>query len=154
MSSPEELAKLVLFNLENQHDWAELKTHGENLPRPIISGLPPRRLYVHPDEQIEIIQIEKKEKIEVPQPPEFEWVLPLHLTEKWSIQRFAEVFDAIDAVPPGKDPLESVDSSGNAQWKKWRSLKRGKRILLAAVQDDSTVNYYLMHEGIVKPRQN
>lgn len=152
----ESLAQTVVYNLENQHDWTKLQTHRmPGLSRPLISGLPPRRLYVHPDEQIEIIMAEKNREERIPQPPEFEWVLPIHLAEKLSIKAFAEVFDAIDAIPPSDNPQEATSlEDEDAHWKQWRGSKRGKRILLATVQDDSTVVYYLMHDGIVKPRQN
>ncbi|GAB1320424.1 putative tRNA-splicing endonuclease subunit tsp-1 [Madurella fahalii] len=150
------LTKIVLNNLKNQHDWTRVQEHTQsNLPRQLLSGLPPKRLYVHPDEQIEIIKAEKELKKRIPQEPEVEWVLPLHLSEKWSPKQFAAVFDAIEAIPPGaadQDSLEADDT--DSQWKLWRGPKRGKRILLAAVQDDSTVTYYWMHDGLVKPRQN
>jgi tRNA-splicing endonuclease subunit Sen15 len=161
MSIPDHIAGLVevvLNNLENQHDWTELKTHSKpELARTLISGYPPRRLYVHPDEQIEIIKAEKNRAEPIPQPPEYEWVLPMHLEEKWTVGRFAAVFDSIEAIPP----LTGVAADGKPaadqeleQWQRWRGAARGKRILLATVQDDSTVVYYLMHDGIVKPRQN
>jgi tRNA-splicing endonuclease subunit Sen15 len=158
-SAPENeaLAKIVLNNLENQHDWTGAKVHTQaNLPRPMIYGLPPKRLYVHPDEQIALIKAEKNRSERIPQPPEVEWVLPLHLAEKWSPAQFAAVFDAIDTIPPGSvDEEESTDpEDADAQWKLWRGAKRGKRILLATVQDDSTITYYFMFDGLVKPRQN
>jgi tRNA-splicing endonuclease subunit Sen15, fungi type len=153
----EDLAKIVLNNLENQHDWTGAKVHSQaNLPRPIIYGLPPKRLYVHPDEQVAIIRAEKNRRDRIPQPPELEWVLPLHLAEKWSPAQFAAVFDALEAIPPGdasEDASADIPDSG-AEWKLWRGPKRGKRLLLATVQDDSTVTYYFMHDGLVKPRQN
>ena len=37
---------------------------------------------------------------------------------------------------------------------KRESRKKAKRIVLAIVNDDSTVVYYIVHERIVKPRQN
>jgi tRNA-splicing endonuclease subunit Sen15 len=152
----EALTNTVLNNLENQHDWTQLKVHrSPGMSRPLISGLPPRRLYIHPVEQIEIIMAEKNRDERIPQPAEFEWVLPTHLAEKWSIKAFAEVFDSVEPVPPSDNPQESSElGKEDAQWKQWRGVKRGKRILLSTVQDDSTVVYYLMHDGIVKPRQN
>ncbi|KAK3322273.1 tRNA-splicing endonuclease subunit Sen15 [Apodospora peruviana] len=152
----EALTKIVLNNLENQHDWTQIKVHTQaNLARPVIFGLPPKRLYVHPDEQIATIKAEKDRKEPVPQTPEFEWVLPLHLAEKWSLGQFAAVFDALDAIPPSAahSPDDEPDAD-DAEWKLWRGPKRGKRLLLATVQDDSTVTYYWMHDGLVKPRQN
>ena len=152
----EALTRVVLNNLEYQHDWATVQSHTQpSLPRPLIYGLPPKRLYVHPDEQIDIIKAEKELGDRIPQEPEVEWVLPLHLSEKWSPAQFAAVFDAIDAIPPGAADQETVDAGGSgAQWKLWRGPKRGKRILLATVQDDSTVTYYWIFDGLVKPRQN
>jgi tRNA-splicing endonuclease subunit Sen15 len=152
----DDLTRTVLYNLEHQHDWTQLRVHKQpGSARPLISGLPPRRLYVHPDEQIEIIMAEKNREERIPQPPEFEWVLPTHLAEKWTIKGFAQVFDSIGPMPPSDNPQESSDlGNEDAQWKQWRGAKRGKRILMATVQDDSTVVYYLMHDGIVKPRQN
>lgn len=160
---------------------------------------------------------------------EREWVLPTSLREKWSLRRFAEVFDAIGAVPPSSPPLspplpQSSSSSttisarlsststsaqlpsasasehserkqqdggaedgererdkvgeGNGNTgekdqgaaregeesegeKKAPSGKKnekrkygGKRVLMAIVGTDSTVVYYIVHEGVVKPRQN
>jgi tRNA-splicing endonuclease subunit Sen15 len=110
---------------------------------------------VHPDEQIDIIKAEKEQGKPIQQEPEVEWVLPLHLSEKWSPAQFAALFDAIEAVPPGGGRQEPLDLDGtDAQWRLWRGPKRGKRILLATVQDDSTVTYYWIHDGLVKPRQN
>lgn len=159
MASPDHLdalTRVVLNNLEFQHDWITVQSHTQpNLQRPLIYGLPPKRLYVHPDEQIDIIKAEKDRGERIPQEPEVEWVLPLHLTEKWSPAQFAAVFDAIDAIPPGGAGEEAFDGNGSdAEWKLWRGPKRGKRILLATVQDDSTVTYYWIFDGLVKPRQN
>lgn len=153
------LTKVVLNNVENQHDWTHIQVHTQpDLPRPLIYGLPPKRLYVHPDEQIAMIKAEKDRDAPIPQTPEFEWVLPLHLAEKWSLSQFAAVFDALDAVPPGRLPGDGEEDDDevnpDADWKAWRGSKRRKRILLATVQNDSTVTYYYIHDGLTKPRQN
>lgn len=74
---------------------------------------------------------------------EREWVLPTHLQEKWTLRGFATVFD-------GMIEGERRDELGLDR----RNGKRVKRILLAVVGDDSTIVYYIMHDGIVKPRQN
>ena len=56
------LAIQIQHNLQYQHSWTDLCIHthspvtGELLPRPLISGLPASRLYVHPDEQIELLK--------------------------------------------------------------------------------------------------
>ncbi len=85
----------------------------------------------------------KDDEVEV----EREWVLPTHLREKWSLRRFAEVFDAIEEEPPEDDRGQ--------MWEEVKGKRRGgKRVLLATLGDDSTVVYYIVHDGIVKPRQN
>ena len=150
------LATQILHNLRFQHDWTVLRIHTHSplsstsspqlLPRPLISGCPPQRIYVHPDEQVEMLKAGVKED---DVPVEREWVLPTHLREKWSLRRFAEVFDAVGETPPGEEGGKS--QSTNKQGDKRRG---GKRLLLATVSDDSTVVYYIVHDGIVKPRQN
>ncbi|CAI4219475.1 unnamed protein product [Parascedosporium putredinis] len=138
-----DLPASVLENLKDQHYWTDL--------RPA-----PKRLYIHPDEQIEAIDVERDTGAapEDTKEPEYEWVLPVHLHEDWSLRRFADVFDAIEAIPP----RPSRDSEGAAELgpsgKDWRGEDRKKRLTMAIVADDSTVSYYIVHDGIVKPRQN
>jgi tRNA-splicing endonuclease subunit Sen15 len=151
------LAATVLHNLQYQHDWTSLVIHTRssttNLPlsRPIISGLPPQRAYIHPDEQAAIIKAEHEAGKPIEQHPEQEWVLPTHLVEKWSLSKFAAVFDALDNVPPTDEDSQEEENTIGQQW---RGKNRQKRLLLATLHDDSTVVYYIMHDGIVKPRQN
>lgn len=96
---------------------------------------------------------------------EREWVLPTRLREKWSLRRFAEVFDGIEEEPQEAGPgtkmidgesADEADVEGNGGGSRVKTGKRrgGKRVLLAIVGDDSTVVYYIVHDGIVKPRQN
>lgn len=83
--------------------------------------------------------------------------------------KFAAVFDCIDVVPPGgpgDGKVENKDGGGEVgeeeegkegemRMKIGVGTRRGgKRVLLGTVGDDSTVVYYLVHEGLVKPRQN
>jgi len=209
----------------------------------MISGVPPRKLYVHPDEQVEFltreeaceaqkqtqaqkqqqqrpgqrsVEAEKKRKKKKKTPeqvelesemnvkpnggkgeddadedeadelkPEREWVLPSHLRETWTLRRFAEVFDAIGHIPPTAEGTGSIafediaagdgmmnkvrKGRGADEWEdgaaeagedieeeeeevgKWRQTKR---VVLATLDDDSTVVYYIVHDGVVKPRQN
>lgn len=123
----------VLRNLEDHHDWTALSLHEANdkRRRALIRGLPPRRLYLHPDDQIAALSHEHQTGERLYQEPENEWVLAVHQAEKWTLADFAAVFDSIG-----------------------RTSERAKRITLATVHNDSTVVYYLIHEGIVKPRQN
>jgi tRNA-splicing endonuclease subunit Sen15, fungi type len=123
----------VLRNLEDQHDWTQLEIHQVLTGRSLILGLPPRRLYIHPDDQIAALVEEHATGKHVEQGPVKEWVLPVHLSEGWTLARFAAVFSSV-----------ALSQSG----------RRDRRIVLAVVHNDSTVVYYLMHEGMVKPRQN
>ena len=102
---------------------------------------------MHPDQQVEELKAgvkEEDEEVHV----EREWVLPTHLLEKWSLRRFAEVFDAVGEEPPEVDG-EEISEEGRG-----KRRRGGKRVLLATVGDDSTIVYYIVHDGIVKPRQN
>jgi len=183
-----QLALQVRHNLQYEHQWSYLTIHlvspitNQPLPRPLISGLPPKRLYIHPDEQVELLKAERERKNNAEEQlesavlgssipsedtsyakPEPEWVLPTHLREKWSLRRMAEVFDAITHVPPDSDAEAGSESKrksnssatgfmiSKSQPNKWRSTKR---IVLATLSDDSTVVYYIIHDGLVKPRQN
>lgn len=156
------LSSVVVHNLQFEHNWTSVALHTHSpltkarLSRPIISGLPPKKAYVHPDEQVEILKAQHTSGETVELRPEREWVLPTHLQEKMSLAKFATVFDALDVVPP-PGPGESEEpenGAGEAVGARWQGTNRQKRLLLATVHDDSTVVYYIMHDGIVKPRQN
>lgn len=154
-----DLATTVLYNLQHQQDWSDLFIHtmspvtGELLARPLISGLPPRRAYVHPDEQAEILKTEHETRVVVGQASEQEWILPTHLAEKWSLRQFADIFDSISTLPPSDADVQDAQTSQEIA-SKWRGHNRQKRVLLATLHDDSTIVYYIVHDGIVKPRQN
>lgn len=149
----------VLHNLQYQHEWTSLQIHTHAplpsssipklLPRPIISGLPPQRFYIHPDEQIDMLKRGIKEKDVV---MEREWVLPACLMEKWTLRRFAHVFNGLQQCPLNEEAGE-VEQRGQS-WRWGKEMKKVKRVLLAVVGDDSTIVYYIVHDGIVKPRQN
>ena len=122
----------------------------------MISGLPPHRIYIHPDDQLEELKRGVKDgEIKVHR----EWVLPTNLKETWSLRKFAEIFDVIGEEPPD---VQQDDGETGSQETEQRSMngsfnqkrKGGKRLLLAILGDDSTVVYYIVHDGIVKPRQN
>jgi tRNA-splicing endonuclease subunit Sen15 len=159
------LAFQIQHNLRYQHLWTGLTVHTHSpitskpLPRPLLSGLPPQRLYVHPEEQIELLKEAEKRRraaakesdgdvaaLEFKPDPEREWILPTRLSEKWTLQRLSEIFDGIDLVPA---PPEGRKDTANVN--KWRTTKR---LVLATVDADSTVVYYIVHDGVVKPRQN
>ncbi|KAI9795177.1 MAG: hypothetical protein M1816_000199 [Peltula sp. TS41687] len=193
------LAAQITHNLRHQHDWTDLHvvTHSPHPPykllsRPLIIGLPPERIYIHPDEQLEILQRQRQrqkrkegrqgaggERIEEveeeeddDEKPQRVWVLPTHLREKWSLRKFAEVFDEITRVPPvlgldedgdvvgrgsGEEELvgeDGEDDDGGGGGGGGGGGRKAKRVLLATLSDDSTVVYYIVHDAIVKPRQN
>jgi tRNA-splicing endonuclease subunit Sen15 len=151
------LAGQLQHNLEYQHSWSDLQVHthspltNEPLQRPLVSGLPPQRVYMHPDEQVELLKAADRQRkaegggLQVKAEPEREWILPTRLNEKWTLRRLAEVFDAITMVPPA--PQTASESPANP----WRTTKR---VLLGTVDSDSTIVYYIVHDGVVKPRQN
>jgi tRNA-splicing endonuclease subunit Sen15 len=159
------LAIQIQHNLEYQHHWTQLHVHthspltNEPLPRPLVSGLPPQRIYIHPDEQVELLkEADRKRKanrlagetggLQVNAEPEREWILPTRLNEKWTLRRLAGVFDVITSVPP---PPPHAASEPARQDNPWRTTKR---VLLGTTDSDSTVVYYIVHDGVVKPRQN
>ncbi|KAL8719219.1 MAG: hypothetical protein Q9225_003746 [Loekoesia sp. 1 TL-2023] len=150
------LAAQVLHNLQHQHDWTSLQIHTQSpiddqpLLKPLVSGQPPHRIYVHPDEQIEMLKQNIQEK---DVPVEREWVLPTHLREKWTLRKFAKVFDGITELPSVGEK-SNQDKHHNQGGQETKTRRGEKRLLLATVGDDSTVVYYIVHDGIVKPRQN
>ena len=68
------------------------------------------------------------------------------------------MFDGIGAVPPPEEEEAQRgvvgDGDGGGEGKGEGRRKRLKRVLLATLSDDSTVVYYIVHDEIVKPRQN
>ncbi|RDA89818.1 hypothetical protein CP533_0418 [Ophiocordyceps camponoti-saundersi (nom. inval.)] len=129
----ENVARTVLYDLDYQHDWTALELVDDpKLARPLIRGLPPKRLYLHPDDQVAALALERQGGKKICHEPQKEWVLPVQLVEKWSLAGLSAVFNAIN-----------INIHDHA-----------KRVLLAILHNDSTVVYYFMHEGVVKPRQN
>lgn len=158
----------VVHNLQHQHGWKNLRVQplttvlshdcrGVDLIQhatatsyrtkmaslSIITGTPPRHLYIHPDFQAHMVMNNIQE---ADIPLEQEWVLPLAIGEPWSLRKFCEVFDALPVRRQlrGQDGFQHQDP---------------KRILLGMLAHngmggDGTIVYYIMHEGDVKPRQN
>ncbi len=135
----------------------------------LISGLPPRHSYVHPDLQNHLVRHSIDES-SIPVRREF--VLPLSLSETWTLGRFCAVFDqlperdvvVVSVQAPSDNGRQSRNGSGNANG----SLHGRptayehhdqKRVLLGMRAKtggggDGTVVYYIMQQGEVKPRQN
>lgn len=129
MTDHANIARNVKNNLEQEHNWSEIRLHFL-CSKILLSGFPPKRLYVHPDEQIKAIRIGHSE---MKLPPETEWVLPMHISQFSSITELASIFDSL----PHK-----------------KLYHRQNHLLAAIVHDDSTIVYYIIHDGLVKPRQN
>ncbi|RAK81144.1 uncharacterized protein BO72DRAFT_240476 [Aspergillus fijiensis CBS 313.89] len=187
----------VLHNLQHQHLWTSLQIHELTSTVPtapasteshtetinLISGIPPHRLYTHPDEQFYLLERGlREEDLEL----ERMFVLPTVQGHTWSLRRLAGVFDALpEAEDPGdlggevedeagvvvgEDDNSSNNGSGRSKADKLKEYYRyrkqaratrewgGKRMLLAMVDrqmgGDSTVVYYVVQDGAVKPRQN
>ena len=177
-SHPEHVLSLVSIvhtNLQHQADWSGLKIHATpNLPRPLISGVPPGTIYVDPDSNSVQFGGEKSgENLDSDESSDSddadgnikidrEWVLPVDLREKWTIRQWAEIFDSIPAEPPGSKryvPGDEpggvrLDASDDSPLFESQTRKRKKRLVMGIVSGDSTVVYYIVHDGIVKPRQN
>ncbi|EPS27838.1 hypothetical protein POX_e06818 [Penicillium oxalicum] len=171
----------ILHNLQHQHFWTSLQIHDisgssdglevniKDSPRTLISGIPPHRVYTHPDEQLYMLE---KAITEDDLQPERVFVIPTAQGQKWSLRRMAMAFDAlaslentigneIDATDATADP-DKAEKLGQYYEKK-RQAKVTKewgtrRALLAMTNrdmgGDGTVVYYIVQEGEVKPRQN
>jgi hypothetical protein len=132
---------------------------------PVISGLPPQHSYIHPDLQTYLIKHNIKEA-ELQAQREF--VLPLALGEKWTLNRFCGVFDslpereAIRVERPSSRANSTAQPNGRAKAAGLGDVYEHtdqKRVLLGmraneGMGGDGTVVYYIMQEGEVKPRQN
>ncbi|KAF3929299.1 hypothetical protein AA313_de0207968 [Arthrobotrys entomopaga] len=153
MSHLRGLRSIVLSNLEYQHYWTDIKlldtmadldqnAQFDPLPRPMIYGRPPDQLY-NPEPAAAGGNSSANGSESQKPTAEMEYVLPVHLTEKLTLRQWAAVFDALPTPPPSPLATPAVGSDG-----------RKKRIVVAVVSGDSTIVYYIMHDGIVKPRQN
>ena len=105
--------------------------------------------------QIELIKAGLREE---DVPPERVFVAPSALGEKWTLKMFAGVFEGVP-TPVSRRQEEWEMSQGEERQGKEGGGRQWagddvKRMLLATVDDDSTVVYYVVHDGIVKPRQN
>ncbi|KAL1971106.1 hypothetical protein VTN77DRAFT_57 [Rasamsonia byssochlamydoides] len=182
------LTTQVLHNLQYQHLWTSLRIHNLSSlssSQPVsatttapttpllISGIPPHRVYTHPDEQVYMLELGLRDEDLL---PERVFVLPTAQGQSWSLRKLAAVFDSLPE--PGEQQLSSSETSDNsssaavdkakaAKLARYYERRRkanaskewgGKRLLLAMVDramgGDGTVVYYIVQEGNVKPRQN
>lgn len=148
----------------------------------LISGLPPRHSYIHPDLQLHLL---KHSIPETSLPVQREFVLPLSTAEKWTLSRFCAVFDALSererivvgagagagagvTITPSTAATAGGGTRANGSANRPATVTRPrapyehkdqKRVLLGMRAregggGDGTVVYYIMQEGEVKPRQN
>jgi tRNA-splicing endonuclease subunit Sen15, fungi type len=154
----------ILHNLQYQHTWKDLRLHQItsdatliDIPNDtpakshhtipvIISGQPPRHVYIHPDLQSVLIQHSLSAGTAIP--PQREYVVPLSIAQKdVRVETLAGVFDAL----PARERI--------AVGKEKDTWQDPKRVLLAmkapdGLGGDGTVAYYVCQEGEQKPRQN
>jgi hypothetical protein len=170
----------ILHNLQHQHLWTSLQIHPspsngtssepqESCP-PLISGIPPNRVYTHPDEQLYMLEQGLRED---DLRPERLVVIPTAQGQNWSLRRMAAVFDALDDITTGADDEADLETRPPVEGDKAQKLEEyyqrrekanatlewgSKRVLLGMVNKgmggDGTVVYYIVQEGEVKPRQN
>lgn len=170
----------ILHNLQHQHLWTSLQIHASpsnstsSVPqgsRPsLISGIPPNRVYTHPDEQLYMLEQGLRED---DLRPERLFVIPTAQGQNWSIHRMAAVFDTLDEIAIAADDEANLETRPPVQVDKAQKLEEyyqrrekanatlewgSKRVLLGMVNKgmggDGTVVYYVVQEGEVKPRQN
>lgn len=198
----------TLHNLQHQHLWTSLQIHrltfssssannneepkpeSESKPEPspetspaafVISGIPPHRIYTHPDEQLFMLERGlRDDDIDA----ERTFVIPTVQGQSWSLRRMAAVFDSLPKINEELGSLAAASASASAEngeeaitddidddkeekirgYLEYRKKARetgqwgGKRLLLGMVDrgmgGEGTVVYYVVQEGAVKPRQN
>ena len=64
-----------------------------------------------------------------------------------------EVRDGDEEVDDAEEEEEGPSDGAPGRGSEWRKTQP-KRLLMAIVDEDSTVVYYIVHDGVVKPRQN
>ncbi|OJJ47664.1 hypothetical protein ASPZODRAFT_1740373 [Penicilliopsis zonata CBS 506.65] len=173
----------ILHNLQHQHSWTSLQVHNlsvdeagvpldpqssDTAPFPLISGIPPHRVYTHPDEQLFMLERNLRDD-EIA--PERTYVLPAAQGQSWSLQKLAFAFDSLPVPETESDHPQPTIRDGPenkakqlAEYYERRKQARatqewgGKRLLLSMVDKrmggEGTVVYYIVQEGVVKPRQN
>ncbi|KAK9360039.1 Sen15 protein-domain-containing protein [Lipomyces starkeyi] len=126
-----DIAYRVKQNLDLHHLWTDLSIHRVN----VVS---PESFPVLDDGQIVLVLGRPPDKLystdsyDEDGSPKDEWVLPVRTEAKWSLKRWVGVFESITAYQ-GLAP---------------------DRILMAMYTEDSTVVYYFVHWGLIRPRKN
>jgi hypothetical protein len=166
----------ILHNLQHQHLWTSLEIHdisetsiASDAPPTLISGIPPHRVYTHPDEQLYMLE---KGIAEDDLRPERLFVIPTAQGQSWSLRRMAAAFDSLailelseseealssgESVDPEKAQKldEYYERKANArETKEWGTRRALLAMTNRGMGGEGTVVYYVVQEGEVKPRQN
>ncbi|OOQ91352.1 hypothetical protein PEBR_00217 [Penicillium brasilianum] len=176
----------ILHNLQHQHLWTSLQIHdisttnatdlnttdsiSSDSPQTLISGVPPHRVYTHPDEQLYMLE---KGIAEDDLRPERLFVIPTAQGQTWSLRRMAAAFDSLATLEDSSGSEEEWSSNESTDPEKAKKLDEyyekkkiaketkewGTRRALLAMTNrgmggEGTVVYYVVQEGEVKPRQN
>lgn len=97
----------------------------------LIEGIPKEPLLTDEiEEEIDKPFLDKKAEIKINEKREL--VLPYRVTDKLTPKRLKEIFDELEI---------KLD-------------KRPKRIIIGIINDDSTIVYYFIHDGVYKPKRN
>jgi tRNA-splicing endonuclease subunit Sen15, fungi type len=163
--SPTEALPLeILHNLRYQHKWTDLKTLKPQPPardvpsldlterspsrtRPsaptLLTGVPAKPIYIHPTYQAHLL----KQKIPLETlDPQTEYVFPLTLGQSFTLRLLQAAFESI----PEREVIEGENGFRHQDSKRILMAMRGRQ----GIGGDGTVNYYIVQEGEVKPRQN
>ena len=165
--SPSEALPLeVMHNLRYQHNWTNLEILKPQPPRKedvpslnlaerslsgirkptsptLLSGRPPKAIYIHPNCQAYLLLQEMA--VESLQ-SELEYVFPLTLGQPFTLRLLQSAFDSI----PAREQIVGENGFKHQDAKRLLLAMRGRQ----GVGGDGTVNYYVVQEGEVKPRQN
>jgi tRNA-splicing endonuclease subunit Sen15 len=109
----------------------------------LLSGHPPKSIYIHPTYQAHLLLQEVA--VESVQ-SEIEYVFPLTLGQSFTLRLLQSAFDSI----PGRESIVGENGFKHQDAKRLLLAMRGRQ----GVGGDGTVNYYVVQEGEVKPRQN
>ncbi|ODV96196.1 hypothetical protein PACTADRAFT_49586 [Pachysolen tannophilus NRRL Y-2460] len=122
------LTKQVKTNLEYYNLWSDLKVYNfDNDSIQLLNGKPLEKL-----QPSESISNDKTRSEQEQQGNDREWIFPIGMDEKLTMSQTDFVFDCIRLV----------------------ENERPKRIIAGMVNNDGTIVYYFIHDGIVRPRKS
>ncbi|CDK24402.1 unnamed protein product [Kuraishia capsulata CBS 1993] len=127
------LMEIIAQNLVHFHLWTSIQTFpkssAKGTPHGVVRGVPPKKL----SETTSISSTGETESSTTDKPDgdtSEEWVLPLSISDKLTVENIEQIFESIRSV----------------------GSYRPKRIIAGLLDDDGSVVYYFIHDGLVKPR--